>query len=177
MQPNLSFLSVALNAILKAGSLLKWKVRLVKDARLSLPLTKVMNIARVTFPLLDVLCLSLPRPRLRHGRQLALLFNPNLTLNLYTLFFAMSLALLPQLLPNYQLAGFFLSKKHGFATFVHERLKWTLFDQSRPTSETEWLCVNVDGYKIVYAYKPPPIRFARIRSPSIPTSLSLCWRL
>ena len=80
-------------------------------------------------------------------------------------------------LPNYQLAGFFLSKKHGLATFVHERLKWTLFDQSRPTSETEWLCVNVDGYKIVYAYKPPPIRFASIRSPSIPTSLSLCWRL
>ena len=32
-------------------------------------------------------------------------------------------------LPDYQLAGFFLSRKHGLATFVHERLKWTLFDQ------------------------------------------------
>ena len=47
-------------------------------------------------------------------------------------------------LPNYQLAGSFLSRKHGLATFVHERL-----DQSPPTSEIEWLCVDVDGYKIV----------------------------
>ena len=42
--------------------------------------------------------------------------------------------------------------------FVHERLKWTLFDQSPPTSDTEWLCVDVDKYKIVNVYKPPPIR-------------------
>ena len=60
-------------------------------------------------------------------------------------------------LPDYQLAGFSLSRKHGLATFVHERLKWTLFDQSPPTSETEWLYVDVDGYKIVNVYKPPPI--------------------
>ena len=40
-------------------------------------------------------------------------------------------------LPDYQLTGFSLSRKHGLATFVHERLKWTLFDQSPPTSETE----------------------------------------
>ena len=62
------------------------------------------------------------------------------------------------LLPDYQLPGFSLSRKHGLATFVHERLKWTLFDQSPSTSETEWLCVGVDGYKIVNIYKPPPIR-------------------
>ena len=61
-------------------------------------------------------------------------------------------------LPNYQLAGFSLSWKHGLATFVHERLKWTFFDQSPPISETEWLCVDVDGYKIANVYKPPPIR-------------------
>ena len=61
-------------------------------------------------------------------------------------------------LPDYQLGGFSVSRKHGLATFVHERLKWTLFDQSPPTSETEWLCVDVDGYKIVNVYKPPPIR-------------------
>ena len=41
--------------------------------------------------------------------------------------------------------------------FVHERLKWTLFNQFPPTSETEWLCINIDGYKIVNVYKPPPI--------------------
>ena len=62
-------------------------------------------------------------------------------------------------LPEYQLAGFSFRRRHGLATFVHELLKWTLFDQSPPTSETEWLCVDVDGCKIVNVYKPPPIRF------------------
>ena len=61
-------------------------------------------------------------------------------------------------LPDCQLAGFSLSRKHGLATFVHERMKWTLLDQSPPTLETEWLCVDVDGYKIVNVYKPSPIR-------------------
>ena len=61
-------------------------------------------------------------------------------------------------LPNYQLAGFSLSRKHGLATFVHERLKWILVDQSPPTSEIEWMCVDVDGYNIVNVYKPPPTR-------------------
>ena len=61
-------------------------------------------------------------------------------------------------LSNYQLAGFSLSRKHGLATFVHERLKWTLYDQSPTTSETEWLCMNVDDYKIVNICKPPPTR-------------------
>ena len=59
-------------------------------------------------------------------------------------------------LPNYQLAGSSLSRKHGLATFVHERLRYTLLDQSPPTSEIEWLCVDVDDYKIVNVYKPPP---------------------
>ena len=61
-------------------------------------------------------------------------------------------------LSDYQLAGFCLSRKHGLATFAHERLKWILFDQSPPTSDTECLCVDVDGYKIVNVYKPPRIR-------------------
>ena len=82
----------------KAGGLLRCKVRLLKEARLSLPFTHVMKIARLTSPLLDVLHLSSPRPRLRHGKQLALLFHPNQTQNLCTLFFALSLALLPHLL-------------------------------------------------------------------------------
>ena len=67
--------------------------RLVKDIRLSLPLTDVMNIARLTSLLSDMPRLSLPRPRLRYSRRLALLFHPNLTQNLYTLFFALLLAL------------------------------------------------------------------------------------
>ena len=53
MQPNLSFLLAAPNAILKPGGLLRWKVHLVKNARLSLPLTEVMKIARLTSSFLD----------------------------------------------------------------------------------------------------------------------------
>ena len=95
MRPNLPFLSATSNAVLKPGGLLRWKKRLVKDARL----TEVMKIARLTSPLLDAPCQSSPRPRLRHGRQLALLSHLSLSLTLYTLFFALSLALLPRLLP------------------------------------------------------------------------------
>ena len=54
MRPNIPFLSAASNVLLKPGGLLRWKKRLVKDARLSLPLTEVMKIARLTSPLLDV---------------------------------------------------------------------------------------------------------------------------
>ena len=86
-------------SLAKPGGLLRWKVRLVKDARLLLPLTEVMKIARLTFPLLDVPRQSSPRPRRKHYRRLALLSHLGLTLNLYTLFFALSLALLPRLPP------------------------------------------------------------------------------
>ena len=39
-------------------------------------------------------------------------------------------------IPGFALAGSSLSRKHGLATFVHDRLKWTLVDQSPTTSET-----------------------------------------
>ena len=71
-------------------------------------------------------------------------------------------------LPNYQLAGSSLSRKHGLATFVHERLRYTLLDQYLPTSEIEWLCVDVDGYKIVNVYKPPPTRLRTLDLPVFP---------
>ena len=69
------------------------------------------------------------------------------------------------ILPNYQLAGSSLSRKHGLATFVHQRLRNTLLDQSPPTSEIEWLCVDIDGYKIVNVYKPPPTRLRTLDLP------------
>ena len=79
------------------------------------------------------------------------------------------------MLPNYQLgkknqltAGSPLSRKHGLATFVHERLRYTLLDQSPPTSEIEWLCVDVDGYKIVNVYKSPPTRLRTLDLPVFP---------
>ena len=61
-------------------------------------------------------------------------------------------------IPGFALDGPSLSRKHGLATFVHVRLKWTLVDQSPTISETEWLCVDVDGYRIVNDHKPPPTR-------------------
>ena len=79
--------------------MLRWNKRLVKDARYSLPLTEATKITKLTSPLLDALCQSLPRPRLRHGRRITLLFHPNQIQKLYTLFFALSLALLPRLPP------------------------------------------------------------------------------
>ena len=76
-------------------------MQLVKDARLLLLLTEVMKIAMLTSLLLHVPCQSSPRPRLRHGRRLALLFHLNQTRIVYTLFSALSLALLPPLLISY----------------------------------------------------------------------------
>ena len=46
-----------------------------------------------------------------------------------------------------------LSRKHGLATFVHEQKRYSLLNQSPPISEIDWLCVDVDGYKIVNVYK------------------------
>ena len=100
MRPNLPFLSAASNALLKPGGLLRWNKQLVKDARLLLLLTEVMKIARLTSPLLDAPRQSLPRPRLRNGRRLVLLFHLGLILNLCFLFFAPSLALLSRLPPS-----------------------------------------------------------------------------
>ena len=74
-------------------------------------------------------------------------------------------------LPNYQLAGSSLSRKHGLATFVHERLRYTLLDQSPLTSEIDWLFVDVDSYKIVNVYKPPT---TRLRSLDLPVFLHPC---
>ena len=71
-------------------------------------------------------------------------------------------------LPNYQLDGSFLSRKHGLATFVHERLRYTLLDQSPLTSDIDWLCVDVDGYKIVNIYKSPPTRLRTLDLPVFP---------
>ena len=59
-----------------------------------------------------------------------------------------------------------MSRKHGLATFVHERLGCTLTDQSLDGSVVEWLCVDVDGVKIANVYKPPTSRM-------IPSAISV----
>ena len=61
-------------------------------------------------------------------------------------------------IPNFTLAGWTMSRKHGLATFVHEGLGWTFADQSPDGLVVEWLCVDVDGVKIVNVYKPPAAR-------------------
>ena len=71
-------------------------------------------------------------------------------------------------LPNYQLAGSSLSRKHGLIMFVHERLRYMLLDQSPLTLEIEWLCVDVDGYKIVNVYKPLPMQLRTLDLPVFP---------
>ena len=68
----------------------------------------------------------------------------------------------------YQLAGSSLSRKHGLATFVHEHLRYTLLDQTPPTSEIEWLYVDVDGYKIVDFFKLPPTQLRSLDLPVFP---------
>ena len=40
--------------------------------------------------------------------------------------------------------------------------------QSPTTTETEWLCVHVDGYKIVNVYNPPPTRLQASDLPVFP---------
>ena len=69
---------------------------------------------------------------------------------------------------GYQLAGSFLSRKHGLATFVHEQLRYTLLDQSPSTSEVEWFSVDVDGQRKTTTITKFPSAFS---------SLSLYWRL
>jgi len=51
---------------------------------------------------------------------------------------------------------------------VHERLEWSLVDQSPEQSEIEWLCVDVAGYKIINIYKPPHSRFTPTAIPKFP---------
>jgi len=79
------------------------------------------------------------------------------------------------MIPNFSLAGSILSRNHDLATFVHERLEWSLVDQSRDQSETECLCVDVAGYKIVNVYKPPRSRLTP--TTDVPTPQSVRWRL
>ena len=73
---------------------------------------------------------------------------------------------------NYQLSS--LSRKHGLVTFVHERLRYMLLDQSPLTLEIEWLCVDVDGYKIVNVYKPLPMQLRTLDLPVISSVSCLC---
>jgi len=49
-------------------------------------------------------------------------------------------------------------------------LEWSLVGQSPEQSETEWLCVDVAGYKIINVYKTPRSRFTPTAMPTFPHS-------
>jgi len=78
-------------------------------------------------------------------------------------------------IPNPWLSSSILSRNHSLATFVHGRLEWSLFDQSPEKLETEWLCVDVAGYKIINVYKPPRSWYHTDGHPNVPTPQSVCW--
>ena len=100
-------------------------------------LTEVMKIARPTSLLLDAPRQSLPRPRLRHGRRLALLFHLGLTLNLYTLSFVLSLALLPCLPPLLTFPIVLLPGNRLWSMPLTSGLTFPFFSQRPCVSEPE----------------------------------------
>ena len=51
--------------------------------------------------------------------------------------------------------------------------RYTLLDQSPPTSEIECLCMDVDDYKIVNVYKPPSTQVRFLDLPVFPISVSM----
>ena len=71
-------------------------------------------------------------------------------------------------IPSFSVAGPILSRNHGLAKFVHERLECSLVDQSPDQSETEWLCVDVAGKQIINIYKPPRSRLTPATIPTFP---------
>ena len=178
MWPNRPFLSAASNALLKPGGLLRWKKQLVKDAGLSLPLTEVMKIARLTSPPLDVPRQSLPRPRLRHGRRLALLFYLGLTLNLCTLFFALSPALLPRLPPLLIFLTFLLLENRLQSMPLTSDLAFPFLSQRLCAAEPEATSLSSAEPRALWSLTRPfalpslPLNFLRL-PPTSPHPLPL----
>ena len=81
------------------------------------------------------------------------------------------------MIPNLSLTGSVLCRKHGLATFVHERLQWSRVDQSPNQSETKWLCVKVAGYKITNVCKHSTLTTHTYGHPGAPAPQPECWRL
>ena len=73
-------------------------------------------------------------------------------------------------IPSFSLTGSVLNRRHGLATFVHERLEWSLDDQSPEKSETECLCADVAGYQIISVYTPPRCDL-HLEYPNVPTPI------
>ena len=73
-----------------------------------------------------------------------------------------------QVILHFTLAGSVSNRKHYLATFAHEKLSWTLVDKLSDILANEWLCVDIDGCKIVNVYKPPTLQLTLIAIPVFP---------
>ena len=120
-----------------------------------------MKIIRLTSPLPDVLHLSLPRPRLRHGRQLVLLSHPNLTLNPCAFSCVLSLTVFPPF-PNFPNCS---SSRESALVFADDLRSH--FSVSQPKT----LCSRAKGLNAVTCPKEshssfcspfPPLNFFRM---------------
>ena len=67
-------------------------------------------------------------------------------------------------IPQFTSVGLVSSRKHGLATFVHEKLSWALNDRSQEGSAIDWLHVDDDGCRIVSVYKSS---FSRLKTTAI----------
>ena len=74
-------------------------------------------------------------------------------------------------IPNFTLASATFSRIQGLVTFIHDRLQCTLTDQSHEEPAIEWICVDVNGLKVINIYKPPT---AQLSSTFIPTHAHPC---
>ena len=74
---------------------------------------------------------------------------------------------------HFTVTGWVSSRKPGLATFVHEKLSWTLVNQFSEKSEIKWLCVDIDGCKIVNVYKPPTSQLKLTVIPVIPVFIEV----
>ena len=76
-------------------------------------------------------------------------------------------------------AGSVLSRNHDLATYVHERLEWSLVDQSPEQPETEWLCDGCRRRRIRDHQRLQTSTLAICTNGhlEIPTPQSICWWL
>ena len=69
------------------------------------------------------------------------------------------------MLAGFVLAEATLSRKHGIATFVQEKLSWSVSGQSLNDSDIKWLCVDICSFKVINICKPPPSQMTLTSTP------------
>ena len=57
----------------------------------------------------------------------------------------------PRVIPNFRQAGW--SPAGNIASFFHEQLNWAFLNKLTYESEIEWLCEDIDDFKVINIYK------------------------